>query len=250
MTLAWTLVAVAVAVFLLDILVGPGRRRRERVLLAFTESVDLPVTAEVVALIDRRIRDRSVGQDASGLAAVLGFAMVLLLSPDSVPLGAAGLATMGISVAAMAAGGGVSALRQFPAPRGPGASRVARLDSPTLTDYLHPAWIWTSAIATATAAVCVVWLLIAAAPGDAGTGVLPVEGNVALAAVSLAGVASAAILSRRLLGIPQSASDEQELHWDDALRAYALRDIWIGSIAINTATPVATLSTESADARR
>jgi len=239
MALWWTLLPVAGAAFLLGILRGPGRRERERLLAAFTEGIDLPATAEVVALVDRRIRDRSVGQSAGGLAAVLAFALVLLLSPESVPLGVTGLSTMGIIVAAMAAGGGISALRQFPAPRGPDASRVARLDAPTLDDYVHPAWIWASAIGTVAAVCLAVWLFAGAVPNGPLDGGPSVAGIAALAALSLGGVVCAGILSRRLLGIPQPASDERELQWDDGLRAYALRDIWIASIALSSATIVA-----------
>ena len=67
-------------------------------------------------------------------------------------------------------------------------------------------------------------------------------GVAVLAVLSVAGVACAAFLTRRLLEIPQSASDEVELEWDDALRAHALRDVWIASIGLSAATVVSACS--------
>lgn len=242
MAFVWALIAITGAAFLLQLVFGPGARRRRYLVAAFTDRFDLSVTAPVVNVVDRRMRNRSIGQAAGGLAVVLGFASVVLVAPGLVPVGIAGFATTGILVAGMTVGGAVSATRQFPAPGGPDATRVARLGAPALGDYVHPAWVWTAAIGAATAAALAVGLLTGAIPGDAAAAGIPLAGVAVLAALSIGGVAWAATITRRLLAIAQLASDERELEWDDALRAYALRDIWIASIGFSAATVVSAFS--------
>lgn len=242
MAFTWGIIALGVAAFLLQLIIGPRHRRREYLVLAFTDRFELPVTGPVVEAIDRRIRNRSIGQALGGLAAVSGFAVVVLVAPGLVPVGIAGFATTGILVAGMAAGGAVLAARQFPAPAGPDATRVARLDAPTLGDYVHPAWVWAAGIGAVAAVALSAGLLSGAVPGDAGAAGMPLAGVATLAASAVAGVACAAIITRRVLAIPQPASDEVELEWDDALRAHALRDIWIASIGLGAATVVSAFS--------
>lgn len=242
MAFVWGILAIGGAAFLLQLVFRPRRRRREHLVLAFTDRFDLPVTSAVVDVIDRRIRNQIIGQAVGGLAAVLGFAVVVLVAPGLVPVGIAGFATTGILVAGMAAGGAVLAARQFPAPGGPDATRVARLDAPTLGDYVDPAWVWAAVIGAGTAAALSAGLLTGAIPGDAGAAGIPLAGVAVLAALAVAGVACAAIMTRRLLAIPQPATDEVELEWDDALRAHALRDVWIASIGLSAATVVSACS--------
>jgi hypothetical protein len=242
MAFVWGIIAFGGAAFLLQLVVGPRRRRREYLVLAFTERFELPVTATVVDVIDRRIRNRSIGQALGGLVAVLGFAAVVLVAPGLVPVGIAGFATTGILVAGMAAGGAVLAAREFPAPAGHDATRVARLDTPTLGDYIHPAWVWVAGIGAGAAVALSLGLLTGAIPGDSGAAGMSLAGVAVLAVLSVAGVACAAFMTWRLLGIPQLAADEVELEWDDALRAHALRDVWIASIGISAATVVSASS--------
>lgn len=242
MAFVWGTIAVMGAAFLLELVWGPGRRRREYLLLAFTDRIDLPVTVPAIGLVDRRIRDRSMGLAAGGLVAALAFALVALVWPEFVPIGVAGFATTGLIVAAMAAGGGITAARQFAAPQGADAPRIARLDAPTLDDYVHPGWAWTAAIGAAAATILTAGVLTGAARGYATEAGLPLAGLAVLATLSLGGVVGAVFLTRRLLAIPQLASDERELQWDDALRAYALRDIWIASIGLSAATVVSASS--------
>ncbi|MBC7596826.1 MAG: hypothetical protein H7288_23375 [Kineosporiaceae bacterium] len=242
MAIVWGIIAIGGAAFLLQLVLEPRRRRREHLILAFTDRIDLPVTAAVVDVIDRRIRNRSIRQAMGGLITVVIFAVVVLVAPGLVPVGIAGFATTGILVAGVAAGGAVSAARQFPAPAGSDATRVARLDTHTLGDYVHPAWVWAAAIGAGTAAALSAGLLSGAIPGDADAAGIPIHGVAVLAAFSVAGVAGAALITRRLLAIPQLASDEVELEWDDALRAHALRDVWIASIGLSAAAVVSGFS--------
>lgn len=242
MAFVWGILAVAGVGLVLGLVYRSARRRREYLVLAFTDRIGFPVTPVVIDRVDRRIRDRFVGFTAGGLAALTGFAAVLLVDPQFIPTGLAGFATGGILMAAMATGGAISALRQFPLSRGDDASRVARLDAPTLSDYVNPGWFWAAAGATAFGVALTAGLLTGALPSIPGNAGLPLAGVSALATLSTVGLVGATLLSRRLLTVPQPVSTELELQWDDALRAYALRDIWIASIGLATSTVVAACS--------
>jgi len=242
MTFAWALLAISAAMLLLGLVYRSARRRREYLVLAFTERIGYPVSTSVIGLVDRRIRDRLFGFTLGGLAALLGFGMVIWIWPEFSLTGLAGFAVSGILMAAPATGGAVFALRQFSLSPESGTSRVARLDAPTLPDYVNPGWFWAAAGATVFGVALTAGLLTGALPPTPGNAGPPLAGVAALAAFSIIGLVGATLLSRRLLAIPQPASTELELQWDDALRAFALRDIWIASIGLSTATFVAACS--------
>lgn len=219
MVIFWAGSVIAAVGFVLILIYRSARRRRESLVLAFTERIGLSLTDSVVDVVDRRIRDRFFGFVLGGLAALMGFALAVLADPELMPTGLAGFAASGILVAAMATGGAFSALRQFALPRGSDASRVARLDAPTLADYVHPAWVWAAGIWVVAAVTLTASLFVGNLRSDAEAGGLPLAGVVVLAALAIGGVACAALLSRRLLAIPQPASDELELQWDPSPHA-------------------------------
>src|SRR6185312_13979913 len=59
---------------------------------------------------------------------------------------------------------------------------------------------------------------------------------VALIAVNALTLAGSPLLARRLLSSPQPANDSLQLAWDDALRAQALRSVWMAPFAMGIAT--------------
>lgn len=242
MVFVWGVLAVTAVGMVLGLVYRSARRRRERLVLAFTERIGLPVTPEIVDRIDRRIRDRFVGFALGGLTALLGIGVAILIAPQFIPTGLAGYAAGGVLTAAMAAGGAVSALRQFPPPGANDASRIARIDTPILQDYISSGWQWAAAAGMSLGVALSAGLLTGALPSNPGNAGLPFLGVLVLAGLSILGVIVAVVLSKELLAIPQPASTELELQWDDALRASALRDIWVASIGLATSTVVAASS--------
>ena len=204
-----------------------------RVVVLFATRIGLPLDEDVVDAVDRRIWHRLIGLSIGGLVVLVGFAF-LLIWPQLIPTGAAGFAVGGILWAAMAIGGAVTALEQF-APPAPGRSRFARAKTPGLTDDGAPRLGVDSRSNSdgdrghphrRTAS--------RSAPGVADGG-LPLPGLVGLTIIALLGALLAALLSRRLLEVAPPVGGELGLQWDDALRAYALRDLWFASIALSAA---------------
>lgn len=219
---------------------GDTRRRREVEVFAFIERVGLPMTDHVYKRVDRRLRTRSKGATVGGLISLFVFAILFGIRLDLWPIGVAGASTTGVFAAALALGGAVSALGQFTVPR-PGAPRFARAQSPSLADYVHPGWVIGAVVLAAVSAAISIALVFGLGP-TTGHGGLPLGAVLCLAILALAGIVAVAALSSMLLAVPQPASSELELQWDDALRAYALRDLWIAAIALGTAAFVAGFS--------
>ncbi|POH69465.1 hypothetical protein C3B60_03100 [Cryobacterium zongtaii] len=228
------------ALLLVTFWYGSTRRRREVEVFAFIERIGLPMTDHVYSRVDRRLRARSKGATAGGLISLFAFAVLFGITLDYWPIGVAGASTTGILTAALALGGAVSALGQFTAPQ-PGAPRFARAQSPSLGDYVHPGWVLGAAVLAVVSAALSIALFIGLRPTTLQGG-LPLGAVLALAVLALTGIVAVAALSSMLLAVPQPASSELELQWDDALRAYALRDLWIASIALSTAAFVAGFS--------
>lgn len=242
MAFVWGVLAITAILIVVGMIYRSTRRRREYLVLALTARIDLPVTPSVIERVDLRLRDRLVGFSLGALLALLGFGAVFWLAPEFIPTGLAGFATAGIFLAVAATGSAASALRQFPRSGGADTARVARLDSPILADYVNPGWLWAAAGGTALGVALAVGLLTGAVPTHPGNAGISLSGVAVLAVLSTGGVIGAILLSRALLAVPQPASTELDLHWDDVLRASALRDIWIASIGLAAATVIAACS--------
>jgi len=219
---------------------GSTRRRREIEVFAFIERIGLPVTDHVYTRVNRRLRSRARGWTASGLISLVLYAVMVAFMQDFWPIGVAGGSTTGVFVAALALGGAVSAFGQFAAPQ-PGAPRFARAHSPSLADYVHPGWVFGAAVLAVVSAALGILLFVGLWPTTLHGG-LPLGAVLSLAILAIAGLATVSVLSTMLLAVPQPVASELELEWDDALRAYALRDVWIASIALSTAAFVAGFS--------
>lgn len=228
------------ALLLVTFWYGSTKRRREVEVFAFIERIGLPVTDPVYGRVDRRLRARSTGSTIGALIALCAFAVLVAFTQEYWPIGVAGASTTGILAAALSLGGAVSALGQFTSPQ-PGAPRLARAHSPSLADYVHPGWVFGAAGLAVVSAALSVTLFVGLTPA-AREGGLPLGAVLALGVLAVAGIAAATALSSMLLAVPQPSSSELELQWDDALRAYALRDLWIASIALSAAAFVAGLS--------
>ena len=240
MDVVWGILGAVMALILVTFWYGSTARRREVEVFAFLERIGLPMTDQVYGRVNRRLWNRYKGALIGSLVAVVVFAVLYAITRGGWPIGVAGTATTGVLGAATVLGGAVSALRQFTAPQ-PGAPRFARVQAPTLTDYVHPGWICAATILAVVSAGMSAALLLGVKPAALQVG-LPLGAVSALAVLAVAGIAAAAALSSQFLAVPQPASSELDLQWDDALRAYALRDLWIASIALSTAAFVAALS--------
>ncbi|MFT2817819.1 hypothetical protein [Leifsonia sp. A12D58] len=217
-----------------------SKSRREYLVYAVVNRIRLPVTEDIVMNIDRRVWNRFAGFGLGWIASLLFLIPFFVKNPALVPSGVAGYAVGSIAIAVGTASAALVAVRQFAEP-GPDASRVARARSHSLFDYVHPGWVWAAVTAAGVATAAGATLLLGSRRPDADIG-LPLPAVVSLAAIALIGVPVVALLCRALLAVPQPASSELELQWDDALRASALRDLWIASIALSTAALVTAAS--------
>lgn len=147
-----------------------------------------------------------------------------------------------ISLTGIAVGAGLSArrtTRELP----PDVPRIARLSSPTMSDYLI-AVEYRGAIAAVIVGVIVT---VAALPFGftAGEAVLPIV----VAALSVAALVAALLLARSILGRGQRAGSVLELAWDDAIRSIALRDLMTAPLALGFASALVPLVTLISDVR-
>lgn len=236
----WTLIGLAGALVIAGLVFRSTPGRREYLVFAFVARIGLPLTEYVHQRIDRRIWDRLRGSAVGALVALTIYALVLGLWPEFWPVGLAGATINGLLAAFVGVGGAVPAMRQFIA-LAPATPRIARAHAPTLPDYVHPGWVVAAFGLTVVDAGISTALLLGLIPGTTRGG-LPLPAVAALAVLAAAGVVAAAGLTAFFLSVPQPASSELELQWDDALRAYALRDLWIAAIALSTAACVAGLS--------
>lgn len=114
---------------------------------------------------------------------------------------------------------------------GPDAPRIARLDSVSLVDYVHPLERNGSRILIGIAV-----LLTLVALGFALTGGLNEAGAATIAAPALLTLTALVCLlvfevgGRRVVSRGRPASSAEELAWDDALRAQSLRDMLQGPL--------------------
>jgi hypothetical protein len=147
-----------------------------------------------------------------------------------------------ISITGIAVGAGLSArrtTRELPSD----VPRIARLSSPTMSDYLIVVE-YRGAIAAVIVGVIVTITALAfgLAGGDA---VLPLV----VAAFSVAALVAALLLARSILGHGQRAGSVLELAWDDAIRAIALRDLMTVPLALGFASALVPLVTLISDVR-
>lgn len=147
-----------------------------------------------------------------------------------------------ISLTGIAVGAGLSArrtTRELP----DDVPRIARLSSPTMSDYLL-AVEYRGEIAAVVVGVIVT---VAALPFGftADQAVLPIV----VAVLSIAALVAALLLSRSILDRGQRAGSVLELAWDDAIRAIALRDLMTVPLALGFSSALVPLVTLISDVR-
>lgn len=205
------------------------KKSREAGLDGYARGVNLALTPEVRARVIERIVLRERG-------AIIGYCSGLLIGlvlyfalPDSVTSGATEDSALtlpvmfgffgtllGIATGPVAA---VTAMAARPT-RGP---RIARTVQPRLTDYVPPSELRSVTVAIVGAVLLFLACLIIVGPdgtGQQGPLISSVGAIYFYAALVIAVVGR--VSSHRLLHAAQVAGSEQELAWDDALRAIAL----------------------------
>lgn len=219
------LVIVAVSLFYERSLHGQARA-----LESFIKGTSLPLTDTALTMIPRRLFRTFVGgligtapamvflifvavRDLPSANVILDLSLVLLLAAAGSSLGVAIACTTNIG------------------PSRPELPRIARATRPRMADFLSPAWV------VASIAVCAMAIVIAIVvlPRNTATSTMHTL-LVVLVIIDVLTLALSPLLARRLLAAPQPANDSLELAWDDALRAYGLRSVWIAPFAIAVAT--------------
>lgn len=207
---------------------GASDRSAERM----ARHVGLALSERMRPLVAERVRRRTVGSWVGAVVgSFVGVGLSALVPKSGLVEGAPSVwlvlggwvAGMGIGVMLTAVGGR--------SPLAPDAPRVARLDSVSLVDYVHPLERNGARLVVAlSTAVTLVAL------GLALTGGLTEAGAATVAAPVLLGIAAVASLlvfeigSRRILSLGRPASSSDELAWDDALRAQSMRDMLLGPV--------------------
>lgn len=178
------------------------------------------------ATLRRAIISRARWTAAIGALGVAAIALICLLVPDlfaapywTLPL----IAVLYLSiVVASAMSSTLSAVRE----RHAAGPRIARLDSPTLTDYVAPieliAMRLTAALALAASVALIVLLVALPDVANRTAGLW----SAASAAITLAALlAVVEIVARLIVSNPRRASTEHALQWDDAQRSATIRGL-------------------------
>lgn len=219
------LFAVTALVFALRLTL-PRSSGRERL----AAQVDLALAPEVFAAIDRRARAIDLGLVVASLAAVV-ITLPLALGGASDVIVLTTQATAFVLLWALPPA--IGALRPFARPAD-GQRRFARLDRPRLSDYLPP-WVTRGSIVTGAAAIAVAAAAVGARPG-----LLPMVAPGLLCATVT--IACVVLLTAGILATRQPAGSSDELLWDDALRALALRGLWAAGFGLSVVAALVALS--------
>lgn len=234
MSSAWVIGALLGAVlagspFLLSI----GDRKRERALDRYARHANLAVTDEVRRPVVRRIITLERAALIGGIGgAGAGLLLSLLLQPVPVD-DDAGYSFAPIAIL-LCAGLGAGVCQALTAAivtvRVEPGRRIARSTAPDFSDYVPPLeqTLCVAALAGAVLSILGGWLAlrlgILHSERLEGGGIFGTLGAV-LAGAALLLTAIGAILGPIILRAPQPAGSEQELAWDDALRANTLRSL-------------------------
>ena len=195
----------------------PGREALER----YAQQTGLPLTDTVAGPVVERIRRRERGMSIGGIIAIVLGGLGGGGGDGSQSWGALVVALAG---AGTAFGGAWAMATHRPDPTSAGPV-VARVRSTRLSDYLTPGerfGLWVAPPA----------LLVAVIPGVLLFGLLPAGVRGASVTVGLIGTglglatwALAVLVLRRVLAAPARSGSDLELAWDDAERAFGLRQV-------------------------
>ncbi|NYD67614.1 hypothetical protein [Agromyces atrinae] len=232
-TISVVVAAAVVAVLVIALVRSAGERGMQRFArmhgLDRISGADDASDAEqqsIDATLRRAIITRARWTAGIGALGVAAIALICLLVPDlfaapywTLPL----IAVLYLSiVVASATSSTLSAVRE----RHAAGPRVARLDSPSLTDYVPPIELVSMRITAGLALVASVTLvvLLVALPdvADRATGIW----SAASAAITLAALfVVVESVVRLIVSNPRRASTEHALQWDDALRSSTIRGL-------------------------
>jgi hypothetical protein len=214
------LLAIIAILWLVAIFVNNTRYGRARNLRGFSRHVPLPLTDAVATAIPRRLLRESVGAALGCVPALLVAFAMTIWSPELLN-GASGSTIFPVMIAGAALGIAIASATKLGITN-PDSPRMARTTVPRVTDYLSPVWIVTSTVVCLAGIVLVALLLPrAAAPTPL------VATAIAMLATSVLTLMLCTALSRHLLAASQPATECIELAWDDAMRAHALRGLWV-----------------------
>jgi len=195
----------------------------------FIKGMTLPLTDVALTMIPRRLFRANVGGFIGGAPVVVILVAIEFTSAHSV--GLSGLSVVGLLLLASSTLGVGIACTTNIGPSAPELPRVARATQPRMNDYLSLVWVVASMVVCTTGFVVAIVVL----PRNASNGWMD-SLLVALIAVNALTLAGSPLLARRLLSSPQPANDSLQLAWDDALRAQALRSVWMAPFAMGIAT--------------
>jgi hypothetical protein len=203
---------------------------------AFAKSVSLALPSNTAA-VTRRIARRSRGASIGALLAVgLVLATGLNAGPDdSATLSEQLLLLFGGGLAGVAVGVAVATATMREAVTGP--VRYARVGAVSLRDYIAPIESDGARVVVVLAAMSTVGMVIADATGAVDVALWPPAGNTAVFAVlAVLSLVFFEAMSRRLVRAPQPAGSPEDLTWNDALRAWHIRDFVTAPLALGVYT--------------
>lgn len=237
MKFAYIAVLIAVLLASAPLLSSKSAWQREKALNRYARRMNLALTTEVRPRVISRIatyeRSLLIGGVGGSLA---GFGLGLVLSHpqnwgDWTPLTVFIGLGLGVMLATVTTAT-FSTLRTGP------RQRIARTSAPRITDYVPPVERWYTPVALGCAGLVLLGATIALGirvlHGDElqAAGMLLSSGAI-LGYLGFAAHLVAQHLTRRVLDAGQPAASQQELAWDDALRAATLRGLQLlpGSLA-------------------
>jgi hypothetical protein len=224
-----SIVAALTVSFLVGLAVHRTRFVRARSISNFARRVAFPFTASIEDRLDRRLSRRLRFSLIGALIGIALFSALALLSPAVFELAFGGQVMFVFYFAACAIGLSVASLTSFGTVPD-GQRRVARINASRLVDYIAPGWI-VAAVALSAAGIAGTVVLLRLTDASETRPVFALLA-VVMSSFALVVLAVAIVLTRRLLATPQPAADTNDLAWDDALRALALRDIWSAPLTV------------------
>ena len=205
-------------------------KQRQKALDRYARKVNLAITPQVRPQVIRRIVTVERAAIAgSGCGAILGLALGIALGDrwltgmggSSTPLLILISAALG-AVVAPACTAAVLSCQRRPGPR------IARVSSPEVSDYVPELERWSAPVALIGAGCTLAagWIGLQSgvlSSDSLSAGQVFTTVGAVLGYLALIGFIAGIVLRRRVLQTGQPAATEQELAWDDALRANTLR---------------------------
>lgn len=225
---AFVAIGVIAGILVIVTLIGQARSLRERALLRFWTSVQLPLVTgdtELTANVARYLRLRDLSMTVAGIIGLGLTLAVLLLTPEYSSPDYIWLIALPVVIVAMSGAEVVFSLRSSPFHPSTDSRRFARTRATSITDYVHRGRLLIAPVLLGAALLVFVTGIVLAGAGVVSIPTLRGGAVGMLIVVALAVFLFGTLAERWILRAAQPAADGIELAWSDAFRSETLRSL-------------------------